>query len=191
LQADTDALALFALEVSDALAARSLECAYASALSVVAQSRDVEQEADLDAMNEAGGPEGFSGKVNRKSLSEESSARLRSQLMSMYFKVCLVPLKASNRSSVSVFIVFICMHSQPIPSYIEGVRFPLTSTGASEFAIAAIENLKWDIPSCFVTPPGRSEGVDCEGGRHPLPFGFSAEAVYRRFRDGSDEIIDG
>lgn len=39
LQADVDAMALFALEVGDTLAARSLEVAYASALSIV-QSRN-------------------------------------------------------------------------------------------------------------------------------------------------------
>ncbi len=39
-QADADAISLFALELGDALSARSLECAYASALSVVRCAED-------------------------------------------------------------------------------------------------------------------------------------------------------
>lgn len=84
-------MALFALEVGDALAARSLECAYASALSVVNQSHDMAEDVS-DAVAESGRTKKPVGKVaSKSSLAEESSARLRSQLMSMYFKVGTLP----------------------------------------------------------------------------------------------------
>ena len=81
-------MALFALEVGDALAARSLECAYASALSVVNQSHGMAEEDVSDAAAGSDKAKRGVGRVSSKSsLAEESSARLRSQLMSMYFKV--------------------------------------------------------------------------------------------------------
>ena len=100
LQADADAMALFALEVGDALAARSLECAYASALSVVSQGASFggsgagcrggcggEGGSGGGGAGGTGGGAGGGGNGNRTSLADESAARLRSQLMSMYFKV--------------------------------------------------------------------------------------------------------
>lgn len=75
-KADMDAMSLFALEVGDMLSSRSLECAYASALSVVS----------YDGM--APGHQRDQRTARRSSgLNEESSWQLRSQLMNMYLRV--------------------------------------------------------------------------------------------------------
>ncbi|GAX82496.1 hypothetical protein CEUSTIGMA_g9923.t1 [Chlamydomonas eustigma] len=105
-EADADALSLFALEVGDALTARSLECAYASALSVVSHEGNgvaggmndvrcnsmaaaaVASTGGLDVLHGSGsGPQDTLPYISHQdSLLTEQSARLRSQLMGMYFK---------------------------------------------------------------------------------------------------------
>ncbi|KAG1670017.1 hypothetical protein FOA52_011173 [Chlamydomonas sp. UWO 241] len=107
--ADCDAMSLLALEVGDALGARSLEIAYASALSVVSSqesgaSRSQSGIGGLAALSGSGGGDngvqasrGSVGAGSRREAAESSSAyQLRAQLMRMYFQGAMAGTRHSR-----------------------------------------------------------------------------------------------